>query len=171
MTEKALLFFVIICISILSSSAQGIKGRISNSSNEPVSYASIYIPRLSTGTTSNLEGNYELKIPEGKYTLLYQYLGYETVTKEVTVTKNTLKIDIILSAQNYTIPEIEVLASKEDPAFYVMRKAISMAPYYQKQVSKYTCKVYLKGTGIFEKIHFLLERQRKKGGVKEKERQ
>ena len=169
MTEKALLFFVIICISILSSSAQGIKGRISNSSNEPVSYASIYIPRLSTGTTSNLEGNYELKIPEGKYTLLYQYLGYETVTKEVTVTKNTLKIDIILSAQNYTIPEIEVLASKEDPAFYVMRKAISMAPYYQKQVSKYTCKVYLKGTGIFEKIPFLLERQMKKGGVKENE--
>jgi len=69
--------------------------------------------------------------------------------------------------QEYQIPEIKVMASGEDPAYYIMRRAIAMTPYYQKQVSKYSCKVYLKGSGNFEKIPFLLEKQMKKEGLKE----
>ncbi|MEI7830789.1 MAG: DUF5686 and carboxypeptidase regulatory-like domain-containing protein [Prolixibacteraceae bacterium] len=169
MLAKNLLLVLIVYTSVFSASAQGIKGKITNSNGEPVSFASIYIPQLSSGTTSNLEGNYELKLAEGKYSIIFQYLGYQTINREVVVEKTFQKLDIILTSQNYVIPEIEVLASKEDPAYYVMRKAIGMAPYYQKQVSKYSCKVYLKGTGIFEKIPFLLEKQMKKGGVKENE--
>lgn len=169
MVAKNLILALILSIPVFSATAQGIKGKITNSSGEPVSFASIYIPQLSTGTTTNLEGNYELKLAEGKYTILFQYLGYQTITREVIIDKVFQKLDIILTSQNYVIPEIEVLASKEDPAYYVMRKAIGMAPYYQKQVSKYSCKVYLKGTGIFEKIPFLLEKQMKKGGLKENE--
>lgn len=169
MSAKNLLLTLIASISALSISAQGIKGRIINGNGEPVSFASIYIPTLSTGTTTNLDGNYELKLAEGKYTILFQYLGYQTISKEVVIGKSFQRLDITLAAQNYVIPEIEVLASREDPAYYVMRKAIGMAPYYQKQVSKYSCKVYLKGTGIFEKIPFLLEKQMKKGGMKENE--
>jgi len=167
MDVRGLLFFILICYSALYASGQGIRGHISNSNGESISYASIYIPQLSTGTTSNHEGNYELKIPEGKWTILFQYLGYQTTTREVTVGKTFENINIILSSQNYVIPEIEVLATKEDPAFRIMRKAIAMAPYYQKQVSKYSCKVYLKGNGIFEKIPFLMEKQMKKEGLKE----
>lgn len=167
MTKRASLIFAIICISTLSTIAQGIRGRITNSGGEPVSYASIYIPQMTSGTTSNHEGNYELKLAEGKYTLLFQYLGYQTISRDVTVGKTFQQIDVVLSAQNYTIPEIEVLATKEDPAFRIMRKAIAMAPYYQKQVSKYSCKVYLKGNGIFEKIPFLMEKQLKKEGLNE----
>ena len=169
MTKRLALIFAIICISILSTFAQGIRGRISNSGGETIPYASIYVPALSTGTTSNHDGNYEMKMPEGKYTILFQYLGYQTVTKEVTIGKAFQKMDIILATQSYVIPEIEVLASREDPAYYIMRKAIAMAPFYQKQVSKYSCKVYLKGNGVFEKIPFLLERQMKKEGLKENE--
>jgi hypothetical protein len=169
MAGKIALFILSIFTASFYSSAQGIKGHISNSNGEPISFASIYVPKLSSGTTSNLEGNYELKIPEGKWTILFQYLGYQTVTQEVKVEKSVQKIDVTLSAQSYVIPEIEVLATKEDPAYYIMRKAIAMAPYYRKQVSKYSCKVYLKGNGVFEKIPFLLGKQMKKGGLKENE--
>jgi len=169
MTERLFLLFAISCLSTLSTLAQGIRGRITNSAGEPVSYASIYIPQMTTGTTSNHEGNYELKLAEGKYTLLFQYLGYQTISREVTVGKTFQQIDVVLSAQNYTIPEIEVLATREDPAYYIMRKAIALAPYYQKQVSKYSCKVYLKGNGVLEKIPYLLEKQMKKEGIKENE--
>ena len=87
----------------------------------------------------------------------------------MTVGKTFQQIDVVLSAQNYAIPEIEVLATREDPAYHIMRKAIAMSPYYQKQVSKYSCKVYLKGNGVLEKIPFLLEKQMKKEGLKENE--
>jgi len=147
--------------------AQGIRGRITNVQGEAIPFATIYIPDLSTGTTSNSDGNYELKLPEGQRKVLFQCLGYQTQTIEPIIGKSFQEINIRLNTQDYQIPEIKVLASGEDPAYYIMRRAIAMAPYYQKQVSKYSCKVYLKGSGNFEKIPFLLEKQMKKSGVKE----
>lgn len=149
--------------------AQGIRGKITDWKGEPVSFASIYVPKLSTGTTSNIDGIYELKLPGGQWNVLFQYLGYQTQSKEVLIGQSFQILNITLENQNYQIPEIKVLASGEDPAYYIMRRAIAMAPYYQKQVSKYTCKVYLKGSGVFDKIPKLLEKQMKKSGVKENE--
>ncbi len=171
MIRRAFHVFVIICISISSILAQGIHGRITNAVGEPIPYASVYVPSLSTGTTSNHDGNYELKLPPGKYSILFQYLGYQTVTREVTVGQTKQTTDITLAAQNFTIPEIEVLATREDPAWNIMRKAIAMAPYYRQQVSKYSCKVYLKGTGIFEKIPGLAKMMMKEKEIKQMEQQ
>lgn len=132
--------------------AQGIRGRITNEQGEPVSFANIYVPQLSSGTSSNIDGYYELKLPEGNWKVLFQYLGYQTQAREISVIKSVLEINTILITQDYRIPEIKVLASGEDPAYYIMRRAIAMAPYYRKQVSKYSCKVYLKGSGVFDKV-------------------
>lgn len=169
MSRQSLLAVFLFFFSIHCAIAQGIKGRITNSRGEPVPYANVYVPALSTGTTSNIEGFYELKLPEGKQNVLFQYLGYQTQTRYVQVGKAVQEVNVQLMQRNYRIPEIKVLASGEDPAYYIMRRAIAMAPYYQKQVSHYSCTVYLKGSGVFEKIPFLLEKQMKKGGVKENE--
>ena len=158
-----LLFFS----SIISVQAQGIRGRITNEHGHVVPFANIYVPELSTGTTSNIDGNYELKLPAGKWEILFQYLGYQTQKMEFVIGDTFQEMNVRLITQDYRIPEIKVLASGEDPAYYIMRRAIALAPYYQKQVSKYSCKVYLKGSGVFEKIPFLLEKQMKKGGIKE----
>ena len=149
--------------------SQGISGKISSTTGEAIPFATIYVPKLSTGTTSNIEGNYELKLPKGKWNILFQSLSYQTQSRDVVIDSTFQKINVQLTTQNYRIPEIIVMASGEDPAFYIMRRAIAFAPYYQKQVSKYSCKVYLKGSGVFEKIPFLLEKQMKKGGLKENE--
>lgn len=149
--------------------AQGIRGRITNTQGEAIPFANVYIPQLSTGTTSNIEGRYDLKLPEGTWKVLFQYLGYQTETRELTIGKTFQEINVQLITQDYQIPEIKVLASGEDPAYYIMRRAIALAPYYQKQVSKYSCKVYLKGSGVFDKIPKLFEKQMKKDGVKENE--
>ncbi|MDP3645026.1 MAG: DUF5686 and carboxypeptidase regulatory-like domain-containing protein [Bacteroidota bacterium] len=157
------------CISFISVFSQGIRGLITNNHGEAVPFANIYIPQLSTGTTSNVEGRYDLKLPEGNWKVLFQYLGYQTQDFELTIGNSFQEINVQLIPRDYQIPETKIIASGEDPAYFIMRRAIAMAPYYQKQVSKYSCKVYLKGSGVFEKIPFLLEKQMKKGGVKENE--
>jgi hypothetical protein len=169
MNLKYTLAFFLSCISIFSVFSQGIRGRISNARGESIPFANIYIPELSTGTTSNVEGRYELKLPEGKRKVLFQYLGYQTETYVLTIGQSFQEINVELKERDYQIAETKILASGEDPAYYIMRRAIALAPYYQKQVSKYSCKVYLKGSGVFEKIPFLLEKQMKKGGMKENE--
>ncbi len=146
------LSFILSCFSIVCVFSQGIHGRITNAQGEAIPFATIYIPDLSTGTTSNSDGKYELKLPEGQRKVLFQCLGFQTQTIEPIIGESLQEINIRLATQDYQIPEIKVLASGEDPAYYIMRRAIALAPYYQKQVSKYSCKVYLKGSSVVEKI-------------------
>jgi len=164
---RSLLSLLFVCVSFVPALAQGIRGRITNEQGKAVAFANIYVPQLSTGTSSNIEGFYKLELPKGNWKILFQYLGYQTQSLELNIAKSFLKTNVMLSVQNYQIPEIKVLASGEDPAYYIMRHAIALTPYYRNQVSKYSCKVYLKGSGLFKKIPFLLKKQMKKGGMKE----
>jgi len=156
-------------ISFGSVWAQGIRGRITDAQGEAVPFANIYIPQLSTGTTSNIDGNYELKLPAGNWKILFQYIGYETQSYDLVIAKTFQEKNVKLITQNYTIPVVTILASGEDPAYYIMRRAIALAPYYQKQVSKYSCKVYLKGSGVFDKIPGIFKKSAEKDGIKENE--
>lgn len=148
--------------------AQGIKGTITNNNGQPVAYADIYVPQLKTGTTSNAKGQFELSLPDGKWKVLFQYIGYQTVEKEFSVENQTETIHVTLQPQNVQLAEVKVMASGEDPAYYIMRHAIAMAPYYRNQVAEYSCNLYLKGMGVVYKIPGLLKKKvEKEGGIKE----
>src|ERR1035437_8758233 len=116
MIYRTLILLLSCFLSFYISSAQGIRGRITNVQGEAIAYANIYIPQLKNGTTSNIDGRYELKLPEGNYKVLFQYLGYQTQSQELTIAKAFQNIDIQLISQTYTMPEITILASGEDPA-------------------------------------------------------
>lgn len=152
MKLQPLLSVFFILIFHFFASAQGIRGRITNLQGDAIPFATIYVPALTTGTTTNIDGKYELKLPQGKHTVLFQCLGYQTQSVELTVGSAFQEKNMQLAVQEYQIPEIKVMASGEDPAYYVVRRAIAMGAYYQKQVSKYSCKVYMKGSGLVEQM-------------------
>ena len=164
---KRLLPAILFLLISLWGSGQGIKGRITDINFNPVAYANIYVPALKTGTTSNMEGLFELKLPSGDWNILFQYLGYKTVTKHFSIGTDLQEVSITLQPQNVQLGEITVLASGEDPAYYVMRHAIAMAPYYDKQVAEYGCRLYLKGNGIVYDVPALFRRRLKKEGIVE----
>lgn len=114
---------------------------------KPIPFANIFIQELATGTTSNIDGQYQLDLPEGEWQVHYRYMGYKTKEVIIKMGQNNIEMDIALAPQTYQLKEVKVLASGEDPAYFVMRKAIAMGDYYTKQVSEYTNKVYLKGSG------------------------
>ncbi|MFV0521946.1 MAG: DUF5686 and carboxypeptidase regulatory-like domain-containing protein [Mangrovibacterium sp.] len=163
--RKALLSIlsVIICMPLW---AQTIEGNIQDSQGEAIPYANIFVPKLGTGTTSNAEGNYELKLPDGTWKIMYRYMGFQTITKTITTDGSKQTINITLRPQAVQLQEITILASGEDPAYYVMRHAIALAPFYSKQVESYNCKVYLKGSGHMNKMPGLLKKQIEKEGLK-----
>jgi len=161
--------FLLVMLFSFAAFSQGVKGKIVDSDGDPVSYANVYVSDLSKGTTSNVEGNYELKLPAGTYEVTYQYLGYETQSHKIEVTENFKQIDIELDNQHYEIPEVVVYSDSEDPAYHIMRKAIAMSQYYKNQVAEYSCRVYLKGTGIIDKIPGLIKGRLKKEGIQEGE--
>ena len=126
-----------------------------------MAYSTIYIRELQQGTTSNTKGNYEIRLPVGKYTVVYQSLGYAPEIRDITIGKNIVNLDITLQIQYYEIPEVRITASGEDPAYGIMRKVIGLAPFYLNQLSHYKAEVYLKGNLIINKIPKILQKKMK----------
>ncbi|MCD4834498.1 MAG: DUF5686 and carboxypeptidase regulatory-like domain-containing protein [Bacteroidales bacterium] len=164
---RKIILTVFISFFGIYSFSQCIKGKITNNSGNPIPYATIYATGISKGTTSNIEGNYKLDLPKGNHKITIRYLGYKTRELNVSCSDSTQTIDIILEEQLYKIPEVRILASGEDPAYSIMRKAVAMSYYYLNQVEEYNCRVYLKGSGKFESIPRLMKKTLKKEGIEE----
>lgn len=157
-----LLFFV-----ISTSKAGGIKGRISNKTGDALPYAGIVVKASGDGTIANDEGLYEFALPAGTYEIIFQYLGFKTLTKSVVVGNEFQELNIVLEEQALNLNEVKVDNKREDPAYTIMRKAIAKARFHQLQVRAYTAKVYSRSTALPTKIPYLVERRLKKEGVQE----
>ncbi|WP_313113814.1 TonB-dependent receptor [Aequorivita sediminis] len=86
---KNILFFVAVFMLYTAANSQNslIGTIISKNSNEPL-LATVYIPQLEKGTTSDFDGNYIVNnIPDGNYNVVYSALGYATVSKKILFTK------------------------------------------------------------------------------------
>jgi len=155
---RAIFIFVLLISTQGLTFSQVLKGKITNESGAAISYATVYIQELKQGTTSNTKGDYELKLPAGKYFVTYQSLGFSPVFFNITISDQTFIKDVVLPIQYYEIPEVRITATGEDPAYGIMRRAIGMAPYYLNNVSYYKAEVYLKGNVVINKIPKLLQK-------------
>lgn len=130
-------------MSILSS--QVITGRITNEFHEPLPYANIYVQQLQTGTVSDGEGYYEMRLDvDGEYNLVFSSLGYESKSERVLLVGDTAWVNIQLSTAALELEEIVVSASQRDPAFAIIKQVIEHKDKQLKAADSYRTKVYLK---------------------------
>jgi len=161
----SLLFFTVLQ-SVFAQSG-GIKGYIRNLDGEGLPLATIYVKNSQLGTASNLNAYFELKLPEGKHEIIFQYVGYQTLTKTVEVGTTMQSLDIKLDLQTYMLKELEVRAGAEDPAYTIMRKAVAMSKIHKLQVDQYEARIYMKGTTRVLNIPWIVKGKLKKEGVEE----
>lgn len=161
MRNRFLSLLVLVLFHITLSNAQVIRGRITDNTGLPMAAASIYIAELRQGTTTNSDGQYEIALPPGTYTISYQFLGYMPVTRVFTLGTEDITTDIILTEQLFEIPPVRVSATGKDPAYFMMRKAIGMAPFHLRQIKTYKAEVYIRGGGSIDKIPVMLKRRLK----------
>src|SRR5680860_1530860 len=123
------ILLVIICFSF-PSNAQIVSGLILNEKNEPVPYATIFVQEAKKGTITNSNGNFNLQLENGIYHLIIRSLGYLQIERTIELKTDSLDLDILMQQQNFEIKEIKIFPGKEDPAYYIMRKAITKASYF-----------------------------------------
>ena len=84
--KKIILITITIFICVVSSaqSKGQIMGQILDAemNGEALPFANVYIKNTQIGTTSDLDGNYIFSIVEGTYTLVFSFIGYETIEIE-----------------------------------------------------------------------------------------
>jgi outer membrane receptor protein involved in Fe transport len=106
---------ILLFTSIVNSAENNsiIRGRITDkNSREPLAGVYIIYGKL-LGTTSDEKGFYQINTGSGKLSVTFQFIGYEPVTKEITIRSNdTLELNITLEMKIREIDQIVVSADK-----------------------------------------------------------
>jgi hypothetical protein len=143
---RFLAFLMLFFVAQQFSRAGGIRGRITTKTGEALPYAGIAVKGTSNGTMANEEGAYEFSLAPGKYEIIFQYLGFKSISKTLTIGNDFTELNVTMEEQALSLQEATVGKSKEDPAYSIMRRAIAKARFHQLQVRGYTAKVYSRST-------------------------
>lgn len=123
-----------------------VKGRISDDKGAALPFATVYVQGTTIGTNANAQGDYTLSLAPGTYKLVAQFIGYQQTSFNLSVTSDeTITHDFRLKEQGLQMKEVTVKATDEDPAYRIIRKAISRRSFHQKQIRSFQSGVYLKG--------------------------
>ena len=138
---------IVLLVLLLHSfpSFSQIKGKVTDSDKNPISFVSIYPDKTITGTTSNDAGNYELNIKTpGNYTIVFQFLGYKTIKKTVSITDFPFQLNVVMVDEKVVLDEISINTG-ENPANKIIRKAIDNKSNNTDKFKEYTSSFYSRG--------------------------
>ena len=139
--KKILLLFILISANLTAQ----IVGKVTDSEGEPLPYVNIYLKNSYTGTTTNDDGNYSLNINQkGEYQIIFQFLGYKSVTKTVSPPSFPHILNVSLVEETTSLDAV-VLDNKEDPAYRIIRKTIAQRKENLEKLSAYTADFYSRG--------------------------
>ncbi len=159
-----LIYFVLISFATFGQHTYTLSGNILNEDNEPLSYATLFIEELGTGSVANDVGYFEMQLAAGNYHLVFQFMGYESLRKEIKLSEN-VKLNIQLKGEVVMLRNITVTDKAEDPAYAIMRKAIAKAKYHRQQIDSFSANVYIKGKGRLINSPFFVRKQLAKEGL------
>lgn len=115
---RSVLFLGIsMCVCSISAFGQvkhTIRGTLEDASTgEGLIGATVFVKELETGGTSNVYGFYSITIPEGDYTVTFSFVGYESVTKTISL-DDDMTVDVELEPGSAELEEVVVSAEPED---------------------------------------------------------
>ena len=88
--HPSILFFSFFILNIHSQFS--ISGKISDENGDPIIGASIFLKEISTGSTSDFNGDYKIdNINEGNFTISVSIIGFKTKSESIIVNKNIYK--------------------------------------------------------------------------------
>ncbi len=122
-----------------------IKGKVVDENNEPMPYTSIYLDGTSTGTNSNMNGEFELQVKDIVNTVLvFQTMGYIKQKVKLDINTRTSALRIKLKSENIQLKTVLVNAKAKDPAYAIIKEAIKRRKQNSDRVKSYAADVYMK---------------------------
>ena len=109
MLYKTFLLLLLTTSSLWAQNTAELSGKITDKATQkPLIGADIYLKELKKGANADAQGNYYLKgIPEGNYTIIGSYLGYQTFSRKIYL-KGQERLDISLKEQAEEISGVTV---------------------------------------------------------------
>lgn len=116
--QKYLYFFLLLLCTnkiVAQISYGSLSGKITDANTrQTLPNADIYLKENLKGTSSDGKGNFRLeRITKGTYTVVISYIGYETVSKKLTINGDEV-LNIALTPQAENLKEVVVTSSKKE---------------------------------------------------------
>lgn len=122
-----------------------IKGKVTDSNNNPLPFVNVYIENTYKGTTTNNDGIYELSITDtGSYTIIFQYLGFKTLKRNIQVVEFPLTFNAVLEEESISLEEV-IINTDENPANKIIRQAIASRKENLEKINNYKADFYSRG--------------------------
>lgn len=129
------LIFLLLSISSLFAQDGVIRGFVyEKETGEPVIFTNVYLYRTTYGAATDVNGYFTIsKIPDGNYTLMVTYLGYDTVSEPISVRGQVITKKIYLQKAAFNLQEVQVTAEQQEAKTDTRTSVIKITP---KQISK-----------------------------------
>ena len=119
--KKLFSLLMFCCFSLTTVFAQQtteVRGRVTDENKQPLIGVDVVLEGTSIGVSTNDKGFYELhNVPVGKQTIVFSYLGFQTLKIRTDVAPNPsgthTHLDVQLSEELTTLQEVEVIGRKE----------------------------------------------------------
>jgi len=107
---KRIYIIILITIQFSLIAQNTITGKITDkNTQETLIGANIYIPEVSKGTASDINGKFTIEnIPNGTFTINVSFLGYKNYIKKITFNNSDIKLDIELEQNAFVSEEIVI---------------------------------------------------------------
>lgn len=134
----------LLLLTYLFTQAQ-ITGTVTDENNTPLPFVNIYVEGSYNGTTTNDDGVYELNTSKtGNYIVIFQFLGFKTLKKQVDIAAFPFRLDIILKEDAMALEEVQI-STKDNPAHRIIRAAIAEKDKNFEKTADFTADFYSRG--------------------------
>ena len=103
-------------IALFANAQNGIvRGKlIDNNTGEAIMFANVVVTQTGNGTTTDVDGNYELSLAPGNYTITISYIGFNDLSvSDVIVQPGKVNIlDLRMKESSHVIEEVVVTATQ-----------------------------------------------------------
>lgn len=127
---RIFILFIFVFVIEIANAQSFIKGRVMDKKyNEPLTGAAILVEGTTNGTTADIDGNYTLTVPTGKYTLQISYVSYNTQRiQNIVVEKGkTTMVNIDMVEASLQLESVQVIAQKRTDTELSMLKSVRSA--------------------------------------------
>lgn len=105
--------FVLVAItSAIGQQTSAVSGLVTDAKNQPIPGVSIVIEGTMKGVSSDFNGRYEItNVSEGTYTLTASFVGYKTISNQITLSNVNMTHNFILQEDLLSLDEVVVTGS------------------------------------------------------------
>lgn len=131
------LFFILVLAYASFAQTGTIKGFVyEKETGEPVLFTSVYLQKTTFVAITDINGYFTItRVPDGNYTLVITYLGYDTLRQQVTIAGgNTLTNKYFLTKATITLEGITVSAEYTEQRNEVKTSVVKVTPKQIKQI-------------------------------------